>query len=80
MESIDFSQLCPRCGGKLESKDTIESLKTGSPTDFFQCKDCGYVHTAPARWLALCGRIFGSVNFYDARDWRRQLWNAMPSQ
>ena len=38
MESIDFSQLCPRCGGKLESEDTIESLKTGSPTDFFSAK------------------------------------------
>ena len=49
MESIDFSQPCLRCGGKLEFKDTIESLKTGSPTDFFQCKDCGHAHTAPAR-------------------------------
>ena len=36
---------CPRCGGKMEFKETVGSLKTGSPVHFFQCKDCGYVHT-----------------------------------
>ena len=36
---------CPHCGGKLEFKGTIESPITGSPVDFFQCKDCGRVQT-----------------------------------
>ena len=29
---------CPRCGGKLEFKDTCGSLKTGSPVAFFSAK------------------------------------------
>ena len=36
---------CPHCGGKLEFKDTVGNLKADAPVDFFQCEDCGYVHT-----------------------------------
>jgi hypothetical protein len=36
---------CSRCGGKLEFKDTVESPRTGAPIHFFQCKDCGHIHT-----------------------------------
>jgi uncharacterized Zn finger protein len=40
---------CPRCGGKPDLKDTVGSLKTGSPMHFLQCKDCGHVHTVEQR-------------------------------
>ena len=39
------SEPCPRCGGELEFKDTVESPTTGSPVHFFQCKDCGHIHS-----------------------------------
>ena len=45
MTLIPHAGPCPRCGGKMEFKETVGSLKTGSPVQFFQCKDCGYVHT-----------------------------------
>ena len=35
---------CPRYGGKLEFRHTVESHRTGAPVDFFRCKDCGHVH------------------------------------
>ena len=35
-----------RCGSKLEFRETVGSLKTGAPVDFFHCKDCGHVHAA----------------------------------
>ena len=35
---------CPRCGGKLEFRHTVESHRTGAPVDFFRCEDCGHVH------------------------------------
>ena len=35
---------CPRCGGKLQFRHTVESDRTGAPVDFFRCEDCGYVH------------------------------------
>jgi len=36
---------CPRCGGKLVFKDTVESPRTGSLVRFFRCEGCGHVHT-----------------------------------
>ena len=36
---------CPRCGGVLVFKDTVECPTTGSPVNFFRCDDCGYVHS-----------------------------------
>ena len=36
---------CPRCGGKLEFKDTVECPTTGALVNFFKCKDCGHVRT-----------------------------------
>ena len=29
---------CPRCGGTQEFKHTVESLRTGTPVDFFAAK------------------------------------------
>ena len=43
------SQLCPRCGGKLEFKDTCENATTGSPVYFYRCEDCGHIHTIERR-------------------------------
>jgi uncharacterized Zn finger protein len=40
-----YHKPCPRCGGILEFKDTVEHPTTGSPVSFFRCEDCGYVHT-----------------------------------
>jgi uncharacterized Zn finger protein len=40
---------CPRCGGTLEFKNTVESPTTGSPVHFFQCKDCGHIHSVEGR-------------------------------
>jgi uncharacterized Zn finger protein len=50
---VRVGQLCPRCGGKLEFRHTVESHKTGAPVDFFRCKDCGYVHAVEYRTPAL---------------------------
>ena len=36
---------CPRCGGKLEFKDTVESPATGSLVHFFRCEACGHVRS-----------------------------------
>ena len=44
---------CPRCGGALEFRHTVESHRTGAPVDFFRCKDCGYVHAVEHRTPAL---------------------------
>ena len=40
---------CPRCGGELQFKQTVESLSTGALVHFFRCEDCGHVHTAERR-------------------------------
>jgi hypothetical protein len=48
---------CPRCGGKLEFRQTVERREKGDDVHFFQCKDCGHIDTrdnnerfsAPAR-------------------------------
>ena len=46
VQSTDtHNKRCPRCGGELEFKTTCENPTTGSPVDFFKCKDCGHVHT-----------------------------------
>ena len=50
---VRTSQPCPRCCGKLEFKDTVESPTTGSLVRFFQSEDCGYVHTVKRRTPAL---------------------------
>jgi predicted nucleic acid-binding Zn ribbon protein len=34
---------CPRCGGKMQFKATVENPTTGSPVHFFRCEDCGHV-------------------------------------
>ena len=31
---IRISQPCPRCGGKLKFRHTVESHRTGTPVDF----------------------------------------------
>ena len=49
MEPTSASQPCPRCGGTLDFKHTVESIRTGVPVDFFRCGDCGYVHTVERR-------------------------------
>ena len=50
VDPIEIShEPCPRCGGKLEFKHTVESLRTGSPVHFFQCKDCDHFHTVERR-------------------------------
>ena len=49
MEPTGISQPCPCCGGTLDFRITVETLSTGSPVDFFRCKDCGYVHTVEGR-------------------------------
>ena len=36
----------------MEFRETVGSLKTGAPVDFFQCKDCGHVHTVEDRTAA----------------------------
>ena len=43
---------CPRCGGKLEIKTTVENPTSGPPVHFFRCKDCGHVHTVERRSVA----------------------------
>jgi len=48
---ISRDEPCPRCGGKLEFKNTVESPATGSPVHFFRCDDCGLIHSAK-RWSA----------------------------
>ncbi len=53
MEPTGISPSCPRCGGKLEFRHTVESLRTGAPVDFFRCEDCGNVHTVEHRTPAL---------------------------
>jgi uncharacterized Zn finger protein len=42
-------QHCPRCGGNLEFRHTVESYRTGAPVDIFRCEDCGHVHTVECR-------------------------------
>ena len=37
MEPVGTSQPCPRCGGELEFRHTVES-QTGSPVHFFGAK------------------------------------------
>jgi len=49
MEPTGISLFCPRCGGTLEFRHRLESLRTGAPVDFFRCEDCGYVHTVERR-------------------------------
>ena len=49
MEFAGISQPCPRCGGKLQFRHTVESLWTGLPVDFFRCEHCGCVHTVERR-------------------------------
>jgi uncharacterized Zn finger protein len=49
MEPTSASQPCPRCGGNLEIRHTIECIRTGAPVDFFRCEDCGCVHTVERR-------------------------------
>jgi rubredoxin len=44
MTLIPEASPCPRCGGKLEFKDTVESPKTGARAHFFRCDNCGYIH------------------------------------
>jgi uncharacterized Zn finger protein len=46
---VRASQPCPRCGGKLKFRHTVESHRTGTPVDFSRCEDCGYVHTVERR-------------------------------
>ena len=46
---VRISQPCPRCGGKLKFRHTVESHRTGTPVDFSRCEDCGYVHTVERR-------------------------------
>ena len=36
---------CPRCGGKLEFRQTVERREKGNDVHFFQCKDCGHIDT-----------------------------------
>ena len=49
MEPTGTRQPCPRCGGKLEFRHTVESHMTGSPVHFFRCEDCGHLHTVERR-------------------------------
>ena len=35
---VRVSQPCPRCGGKLEFRHTVESHRTGAPVDFSGAK------------------------------------------
>jgi hypothetical protein len=41
MKLIRDAGLCPHCGGKLELREKVGSLKTGSLVRFFLCEDCG---------------------------------------
>ena len=34
---------CPRCGGKLEFRATVESRDKGSVVHFFRCDGCGHI-------------------------------------
>jgi hypothetical protein len=36
---------CPRCGGKLEFRQTVERREKGDDVRFFQCKGCGHIDT-----------------------------------
>ena len=45
MEPTGISRPCPRCGGELTFRHTVESHRTGSLVDFSRCEDCGRVHT-----------------------------------
>ena len=36
---------CPRCGGKLEFRATVESREKGSDVHVFQCR-CGHIGCA----------------------------------
>jgi uncharacterized Zn finger protein len=53
MEPTGISPPCPRCGGTLEFRHTIENLRTGTPVDFFRCEGCGCVHIVEDRAAAL---------------------------
>ena len=46
---VRIREPCPRCGGKLKFRHTVESHRTGTPVDFSRCEDCGYVHTVERR-------------------------------
>jgi hypothetical protein len=39
MEPTGISQPCPRCGGELEFRHTVESHRTGALVHFFRCED-----------------------------------------
>ena len=54
---IRISQPCPRCGGKLKFRHTVESHRTGTPVDFSRCEDCGYVHTVESAKSALSSGV-----------------------
>jgi uncharacterized Zn finger protein len=45
MEPTGISQPCPRCGGELEFRHTVESHRTGALVHFFRCEDCGCINT-----------------------------------
>jgi uncharacterized Zn finger protein len=49
LERTGIRHPCPRCGGKLKFRHTVESHRTGAPVEFFRCEDCGYVHTVERR-------------------------------
>jgi hypothetical protein len=34
---------CPRCGGKMEFRATVESRQSGSDVHVFQCR-CGHIN------------------------------------
>ena len=36
---------CPRCGGKLEFRQTVERREKGDDVHFFQCNGCGHIDT-----------------------------------
>ena len=38
MERTGIRHPCPRCGGKLKFRHTVESHRTGAPVEFFRCK------------------------------------------
>jgi len=40
---------CPRCGGKLEFRQTVERREKGDDVHFFQCKGCGHIDTRDDR-------------------------------
>ena len=36
---------CPHCGGELEYKASVASIRVGSEIHFFTCKGCDHIHS-----------------------------------